>query len=43
MHYLMGKDAYQLTKQVFEAALDEFETYKEDAQHLDFGDEAYWE
>ncbi|AYG00019.1 oxidoreductase [Lactococcus allomyrinae] len=42
MHYLMGKGAYQLTKQVFEAALDEFETYKEDAQHLDFGDEAYW-
>ncbi|MCL2112675.1 MAG: oxidoreductase [Streptococcaceae bacterium] len=43
MHYLMGKDAYQLSKQVFEAALDEFEAYKEDAQHLDFGDEAYWE
>lgn len=42
MHYLMGKDAYQLSKQVFEEALAEFEKYKEDAKHLDFGDEDYW-
>lgn len=42
MHYLMGKDAYQLSKQVFEEALAEFEKYKEDAKHLDFGEEDYW-
>ena len=42
MHYLMGKDAYQMSKQVFEEALSEFEAYKEDATHLDYGDEDYW-
>ncbi|GBG97561.1 oxidoreductase [Lactococcus termiticola] len=42
MHYLMGKDAYQISKQVFEEALQEFEEYREDSEHLDFGDDDYW-
>lgn len=42
LHYLMGKDAYQFATQVFKEALAEFETYKDDAEHLDFGDDSYW-
>lgn len=42
LHYLMGKDAYQLSRQVFSEAIAEFDAYREDAEHLDYGDEAYW-
>lgn len=43
MHYLFGKDAYRTATSTYRQALDEFEAHKEDATHLSFGDDAYWE
>lgn len=43
MHYLFGKDAYQMAVGTYNQALDEFEAYRNDATHLSFGDDDYWE
>lgn len=42
MHYLFGKDTYQIATSAYKQALDEFETYRNDATHLSFDDDDYW-
>lgn len=42
LHALFGQDANERAVQVYQEALTEFSEHREDASHLAFGDEAYW-
>ncbi len=42
LHFLCGKRAYEASSRELAFQKSEFEAYKEDSLHLEYGDEKYW-
>lgn len=43
LHFLAGKDAFNRFQEEIEQEKIDFDNFKEDSTHLDYGDEGYWD